>query len=150
MNESPKTLGLIVAEGTMPELLAQAAHEQGYRIVAVALEGVADNTPPDIFDDMVKYHVGSLSSIIKYFSSQGASEILVAGKVSKQVMFNKGFKPDLLAMKLIGSLVTKQDDSIIDAVSREFEKEGLRRNQLSYLFTITDRYKLLSRQKTCP
>jgi DUF1009 family protein len=126
MSETPKTLGLIVGEGSMPEFLAHAATEQGYRIVAVLLEGIADESSIDIFDDTVKYHVGSLSSIFKYFTSHGATEILVAGKISKRVMFNAGFKPDFRAMKLIGSLVSKQDDSIIDAVAREFEKEGLR------------------------
>jgi DUF1009 family protein len=49
----------------------------------------------------------------------------MAGKVSKTLLYKSRIRPDLRAVKLLFSLKDKKDDSILLAITKELEEEGI-------------------------
>jgi DUF1009 family protein len=127
-NDSKRTfspLGLVVGQGHLPAIIADNARGRGYRVVALALEGLAEKTIEKHADLTGWFNVGKASSIIKFLKKNGVREAVLAGKVPKTVIFGN-IKPDLRAVSVLLKLKDKKDDSILDAVAGEFEKEGIR------------------------
>jgi hypothetical protein len=50
----------------------------------------------------------------------------MAGKVSKTLLYKSKIMPDMRAMKLLFSLKDRKDDSILLAIARELDTEGIR------------------------
>lgn len=71
-------------------------------------------------------HIGKLGEVIKTLKKQGVTEAVMAGKISKTLLYRKKVRPDLRAAKLLFMLKDRGDDSIINAVAREFEKDGIK------------------------
>lgn len=118
-------LGLVAGQGDLPAIIADNARGMGYRVVALALEGLAQKSIEKHADLTGWFNVGRASAIIKFLKKNGVREAVLAGKVPKTIIFG-GIKPDLRAISILLRLKDKKDDSILNAISGEFEKEGIR------------------------
>jgi lipid-A-disaccharide synthase len=120
-----KKVGLIAGNGRFPLLLAEEAIKKGYEVVAVAISEEADVS---LEKTVTKYHNISITNIDKIFDvlkKEGITEVLYAGKIKKTIMYS-GLKFDLRLQKILKSLKDRNDDSILNAISDELEKEGVR------------------------
>jgi DUF1009 family protein len=121
-----KTIGLIIGAGHISRAIAEDARSRGYRIVAAALEHLAEAAIEDHVDVLEWFNAGKVGAVIKYFKKHRVREALVAGKVPKTLLYKGGIKPDLRALKLLFTVKDRNDDSIIGAIAGEFEGEGIR------------------------
>ena len=121
-----KTLGLIAGMGELPKLVAEEAREKGYRVFAIGLEPLADNDLSDHVDSVKRISVGKLNEIINTLKKNHIKEAVMAGKVPKSLIFKSKVIPDLRAVKLLFSLKDKSDDSILLAIAKELEKDGIK------------------------
>lgn len=117
--------GIIVGTGKMPEVIAAEAKSQGNRVVAVALEGLADESIGDFADTVGRFNAGKLGAIIKFFKDNGVHKAVFAGKIPKSLLYKGGFKPDLRVVSALFRLKDRGDDTIIEAVIGEFKKDGI-------------------------
>lgn len=120
-----KTLGLISGMGELPKVVASGARAKGYRVVAIALEPLADRTLASYVDEIKWINVGKLGEIIESLKRSDAREAVMAGKVPKSLLYKSRIIPDLRAVKLLFSLKDKSDDSIMLAIAKELEKDGI-------------------------
>jgi len=120
-----KKVGLISGMGELPKAIALDAKARGYRVVAVALEPLADPALSDIADEIRWINVGKLGAIIKYLKRAGVTKAVMAGKVPKSLLYEGKIIPDVKAIKLLFSLKDRRDDSILLAITGELEKEGI-------------------------
>lgn len=120
-----KKLGLISGMGELPKAIALEARSKGFHVFAVALEPLADKGLADFVEDIRWISVGKLGEIIKSLKSSGIREAVMAGKVPKSLLYKSKITPDLRAIKLLFSLKDRSDDSILLALTRELEKEGI-------------------------
>ena len=119
-------IGIIAGAGQLPEIISSDARERGYKIVTVALEGLA-STKMNLLSDSIKWiNVGRLGEIIDTLKESGVKSVLMAGKVPKSLLFKSKVTPDLRAIKLLFSLHSKNDDAILRAITGEIEKEGMK------------------------
>jgi DUF1009 family protein len=95
--------------------------------------------------------------MIKLFKRQGVRQIVMAGKVTKSVMYTPWrfvqLWPDFRMMQMwYGSLkVDKRDDSILLAVIAEFERDGMRfASALDYAPELLVKEGLLTRRAPSP
>ncbi len=119
-------IGIIAGRGELPLVIAEDAKVRGYRVVVAALEHLAT---PDLekFSDSFRWlNVGKLASLIEYLQKEGVREAVMAGKVPKALIFEGKIKPDLRAMKLLFTLKDRTDDGILNALSDELLREGIR------------------------
>jgi UDP-2,3-diacylglucosamine hydrolase len=120
-----KKLGLIAGSGQLPVAIAAGAHSMGYRVVAVGLEPLADRALGDAADEVHWISVGKLGAIIEALKRAGVKEAVMAGKVPKSLLYKSRITPDLRAMKVLFSLRDRKDDSILLAITKELEKDGI-------------------------
>lgn len=114
--------------GKLPAALAAEAKKTGYRVVGIALQPPADESLRPYVDDFHKINVGRFGGLISLLKKLSVTDAVLAGKVSKELLFrNKaGVIPDMKAVKLLFSLRNRSDDTIMNAVVAELEKNGIR------------------------
>jgi UDP-2,3-diacylglucosamine hydrolase len=120
-----KVIGLIAGIGELPKVVASGAREKGFHVVAVALEHLADKTLASHVDEITWVNVGKLGKIIESLKRSGATKAVMAGKVPKALLYKGTITPDLRAMKLLFTLKDRSDDSILLAITKELEKDGI-------------------------
>jgi DUF1009 family protein len=120
-----KKLGLIAGTGDLPKVIATEAKAKGYTVVAIALESLAERSLSSYVDEIKWVNVGKLQKIIETLKKYDVKEVVMAGKVSKSLLYKGKVIPDLRAIKLIFSLKDRSDNSILLAIAKEAEKEGI-------------------------
>jgi DUF1009 family protein len=119
-----KKIGLIAGNGTFPILFAQEAKRQGETVVAVALKEEADPLIAQTVDSVTWLSLGQLGKTINYFKEQGVTRAVMAGQVKHTQLF-RDIVPDLRVTKLLARVVNKKADTLLSAVTQEFEQEGI-------------------------
>lgn len=142
-----KRIGLIAGYGEFPLLYIKKLKSLGFYVCVCAIEEEAGEKLNDYADSITYISVGELGKLIKFFKSENVNEIIMAGKVKKTLMFKK-IKPDLKAITLFLSLKDKKDDTILNAICKYLEKEGLTIvPQTNYLSSIFPEKGMLSARK---
>jgi hypothetical protein len=121
-----KKLGLIAGMGDLPMAIAGEAKAQGYTVIAIALEPLADQSLSAYADEIEWVNVGKLGQLIDSLKDHGIKEAVMAGKVSKTLLYQSRITPDLRAIKLLFSLKDRKDDSILLAITKELKEEGIK------------------------
>jgi hypothetical protein len=125
IQHSDKKLGLIAGMGELPIAVACEAKSQGYTICAIALEPLADKSLSSHVDEIKWVNVGKLGTLINSLKKSGIKEAVMAGKVSKTLLYKSKITPDLRAVKLLFTLKDRRDDSILLAIAKELADEGI-------------------------
>jgi UDP-2,3-diacylglucosamine hydrolase len=121
---SSNRYGLIAGNGKFPFLVLEAARSQGIDMVVAAIK---EETFPEIENHAKSVHwmsLGQLGKLIKTFKSEGVNRAIMAGQVKHKQIFS-GIIPDLKMIQLLASLATKNTDSLIGAVAKLLEEEGI-------------------------
>jgi DUF1009 family protein len=122
--ESSNKYGLIAGNGKFPFLVLEAARSQGIEMVVAAIK---EETFPEIERHAGTVHwmsLGQLGKLIKTFKAEGVSRAIMAGQVRHKQIFSS-IVPDLKMIQLLASLATKNTDSLIGAVAKLLEDEGI-------------------------
>ena len=122
------TLGLIAGMGDLPKAVASEAKRMGYYVVAVALQPPADESLKPFADDFHKVSIGRLGGLITLLKKLSIKEAVMAGKVPKGLLYKnkKDIIPDLTMAKVLFSLKDLSDDTIMNGIVNELEKNGIR------------------------
>jgi len=123
MPSAPK-LGLIAGNGRFPFLVLDAARAQGNEVIVAAIK---EETDPAIESNGTKVHwlsLGELSKLIETFKAEGITRALMAGQVKHKQIFSS-IRPDWRLAKLLLSLGTRNTDSLIGAIAKVLEDEGI-------------------------
>lgn len=126
MNDAPNNrLGLIAGNGTFPLLLLDAARAQGTEVIVAAIK---EETFPEIEQrGATAVHwmsLGELSKLIDTFKREGVTRAVMAGQVKHKQIFSS-IRPDWKLAKLLMQLGTRNTDSLIGAVAKVLEDEGI-------------------------
>jgi DUF1009 family protein len=122
--ESSNRYGLIAGNGRFPFLVLEAARSQGIDMVVAAIK---EETFPEIEQHAKTVHwlsLGQLGRLIKTFKAEGVNRAIMAGQVKHKQIFSS-IIPDLKMIQLLASLATKNTDSLIGAVAKVLEDEGI-------------------------
>jgi len=102
----------------------EAARSQGIEMVVAAIH---EETFPEIEQHARTVHwmsLGQLGKLIKTFQSEGVSHAVMAGQVNHKQIFSS-IVPDFKMVKLLAGIATKNTDSLIGAVAKVLEDEGI-------------------------
>jgi UDP-2,3-diacylglucosamine hydrolase len=120
-----KKIGLIAGTGELPMAIAIEAKARGYTVIAMALEPLAEKSLASYVDEIKWIHVGKFGKLIDSLKKCGVKKAVMAGKVSKALLYKSKITPDLRAVKLLFSLKDRKDDSILLAIAKELGDEGI-------------------------
>src|SRR6266852_4028984 len=144
----PKSkLGLIAGNGSFPLLLLDAARAQGAEVVVAAIR---EETSPLIEQrGAASVHwmsLGELSKLIETFKREGVHTAIMAGQVKHKQIFSS-IRPDWKLAKVLLSLGTRNTDSLIGAVAKVLEEEGIHLiSSTSYLEPLLAKAGVLTRR----
>ena len=99
MTEQNEVIGIIAGGGQFPLMVADSIRKQGHRIVAVAHREETDPELAKKVDEIVWIRLGQLGHLIKTLKKNGAHKALMAGSISKRLMFK--IKPDLIYLNSV-------------------------------------------------
>jgi len=119
------SIGIIAGKGNLPKIIIKDASARGFKVVTIALENLASSELNKISDEIKWINVGKLGELIDTFKRHKIKQAIMAGKVPKTLLYKSKITPDIRAVKLLFSLKDKSDDSILKAITKELEKEGV-------------------------
>ncbi len=121
--QSELKVGLVAGRGVLPVEVLSAIKSSGKEAIVMGVKGECRPEIEEMADIYQEYGLGKLGAVIEAFKREDVSELVFAGKVGKEAIFRDGL--DELSQKLLASLPQKNDDAILFAIVREFEKNGM-------------------------
>ncbi len=124
-------IGLLAGSGRFPILFALAAREQGLPIACVGIRYEASAELPALCDSFEWVGVAKLGRMIRTFKRMRASRIVMAGKVTKNVIYTPWrivqLCPDLRTVQwwYRRTRADNRDDSILLSLIAEFNRDGM-------------------------
>ena len=115
-------------------VIAEALRRDGYEIYCLGVKGHADPVLRDICDDFRWIGLAKLGASIRYFRRRGVTDAMMAGKIHKVRLFQRGawlrHLPDLRAIRtFFPHLVTRnrdrKDDTLLGAIVDAFAESGI-------------------------
>ncbi len=116
--------GLIAGNGQFPFLVLEAARSQGIEMAVIAIR---EEASPELEKVAARLHwvsLGELSRTLELLHQEGVTRAVMAGQVKHNKIFSS-IRPDWKLAKLLLSLPLKNTDSLIGAVARVLESEGV-------------------------
>src|SRR5262252_3395323 len=116
--------GLIAGNGRFPFLVLEGARSQGIEMAVIALKEEASPELEQVAKRLHWVSLGELSKAIELMQREGVKRAVMAGQVKHNKIFS-AIRPDWKLAKLLVSLPRKNTDSLIGAVAKVFEEEGI-------------------------
>ncbi|MCA8996163.1 MAG: UDP-2,3-diacylglucosamine diphosphatase LpxI [Planctomycetaceae bacterium] len=150
-------IGLLAGWGRFPVVFAESAQRQGYSVQCIGIEGMAPDELGEVCDT---YHTAPLARIgtaIRFFKKRQVRSAVMAGKVEKRVLFDPlrfwNLLPDFRTLHMWMRYCTenKKDDTLLLAVIREFERDGISfRSALDFCPEILVKHGFLTKRQPTP
>jgi hypothetical protein len=124
LQHSTSGWGLIAGNGRFPFLVLEGARSQGIEMAVIALK---EEAAPELEKAAKRLHwvsLGELSKAIELMQREGVKRAVMAGQVKHNKIFS-AIRPDWKLAKLLFSLPRKNTDSLIGAVAKVLEDEGI-------------------------
>jgi DUF1009 family protein len=116
--------GLIAGSGDFPFLVLEGARSRGIEMAVIAIREEASPALERAAKRLHWVSLGELSRAIELLHEEGVKRAVMAGQVKHNKIFSS-IRPDWRLAKLLFSLPAKNTDSLIGAVARVLEDEGI-------------------------
>jgi DUF1009 family protein len=122
--EKSERWGLIAGNGDFPFLVLEGARSRGIDMAVIAIREEASPSLERVTKRLHWVSLGELSRAIELLHQEGVKRAVMAGQVKHNKIFSS-IRPDWRLAKLLFSLPKKNTDSLIGAVARVLEDEGI-------------------------
>ncbi len=122
--DTSRNWGLIAGNGDFPFLVLEGARSRGIDMAVIAIR---EEASPALAKAATRFHwisLGELGRGIDLLHQEGVKHAVMAGQVKHNKIFSS-IRPDWRLAKLLLSLPSKNTDSLIGAVARVLEGEGI-------------------------
>jgi UDP-2,3-diacylglucosamine hydrolase len=122
---SSNAWGLIAGNGRFPFLVWEGARSQGIDMAVIAIKEEAEPHLATLTPRVHWVSLGELSKAIDLLHKEGVTQAVMAGQVKHNKIFSS-IRPDWRLAKLLFALPKKNTNSLIGAVAKVLEEEGIR------------------------
>ncbi len=120
-----KFLGLIAGNGQFPILFARKAKSQNYQVLAAAIRGDTSFFLKFFTHKTVWFKVGQLRELISFFKKEGVKQVIMAGQVNPNNLFEKGVMLDEEFQKISDALKDRKADTIFTALADKLKEHDI-------------------------
>jgi UDP-2,3-diacylglucosamine hydrolase len=120
----PECVGLIAGEGELPVILARAIVARGVDVAAIALSEPIYRQLQPFVQHLHCLSPGQGNKIIETLKCHGVRDLVLIGKVSKDVLFHR-WRFDSRAWRILRRAKSFQDDILLTEIIHELESEGM-------------------------
>lgn len=125
-------IGVIAGGGILPLIITKELKKRGYRVVTVALQGLANEELFNHSDVFELINIGKAGQIIDFLKHNDVKEVILTGKVPKKIIFEREkIKPDIRALKMLFSAKIRGDNELLEIVEKELLAEGIKIAEIS-------------------
>lgn len=121
-----KILGLIAGNGKFPLLFAQKARSKGYCVIAAAIHGDTSFALKFSVDKLMWFKVGELKKLFAFFAQEGVREVIMAGQVNPDNLFEKNVVFDGEFQQIFNAIRDRKADTIFAAIADKLQTQGIR------------------------
>jgi DUF1009 family protein len=122
-------IGLIAGNGRFPFLVLDAARAQGHQVTVIAAK---EETFPELTAAAERHgtsihwiSLGQLGTCVNLLKDAGVTHAVMAGQVKHTSIFSRGIVPDLLFLRVLAQLASKNTDGLIGAVATVLHDRGI-------------------------
>jgi DUF1009 family protein len=122
-------IGLIAGNGRFPFLVLDAARAQGHDVTVIA---AMEETFPELADAAARHgsaihwiSLGQLGRCVSLLEQSGVTHAVMAGQVKHTKIFSSGIVPDVLFLRVLTQLASKNTDGLIGAVASVLRDRGI-------------------------
>ena len=116
---------IIAGSGSFPLQVAQEAKRQGLRVVVIGLKGWADAAVARHADSYEELSVGQLATLIQRLKTHQVRQAIMAGKVTKGVLFDSRVQLDGETLGLLSRLKDFSVNSLLGAIAQRLARDGI-------------------------
>lgn len=153
-NRTATRIGLLAGSGQFPIMFARAARREGIEVCGIGVEGMASDELSECCHTYYSAPLARLGRAIRLFLREGVEQVVMAGKIEKTVLVRPylfwRLLPDWRTLHMWFRYATrdKKDDTLLLAVIREFERDGISfHSALDYCPELLVRHGFLTRRK---
>lgn len=150
-------VGLVAGWGRFPVAFAERARRQGFDVYCMALSGSASSELAEHCRRLRWCSLARIGRTISYFKRHRVDRVVMAGKVEKRELFKPWrllrLLPDWRTMNMWYRHCRrdKRDDTLLLAVIREFERDGIEiASALDFCPELLVKHGFLTRRKPTP
>src|SRR3989338_8806460 len=118
-------VAIIAGAGRFPFYVAREAKRQGHGIVAIGVRGWADGALKEEADVYEEIAVGELGRLIASLKSHQVRQAVMAGKVTKEVLFQQRTAFDAEALKVLGQARDFSVHAMLGLIAKRLEADGI-------------------------
>lgn len=116
---------MIAGAGILPVALVQEAIRTGRQVLVISITKDADERLSSFTPEFYQIGIGQVRKILDTLVSKDAREIIIIGRVSKDLLF-RPMHLDTKAIRILSRLKDKSDPSIFEAIAAEMESAGIK------------------------
>jgi len=133
-DSSARRIGLLAGWGRYPIIVAEALKRAGYEIYCLGIRDHADPKLAEICADFDWLGLARLGKAVRYFRRHGLNQAVMAGKIHKVRLFDRGawrqIVPDWLTVRTFAAhFITlrrdRKDDTLLSAITATFARSGI-------------------------
>ncbi len=119
------TIGIIAGAGSFPIDVAKEAHRLGLRVVAIGLEGWVDARLSEHADTFEQVPIGQLGRLFDRFAAHHVRQAVMAGKVTKEVLFDPRVEFDAEALQVLEQVKEFSVNGLLGAIADRLAGRGV-------------------------
>jgi DUF1009 family protein len=124
-DNSEQCIGLIAGAGIIPHIIAKKAADSGHKVISISLSTEVGTQLTPLVHKNFSIGVGQIHKIFKTLRGENISQIIIAGKVEKEMVFKLQMF-DLKTLNLLRKLKSRQDKAILEKGIELIEEEGFK------------------------
>ena len=120
------SLGLIAGNGRFPIVFAQKAKSLHYRVIASGIRGDTSFLLRFFVNRLKMFSVGELKNLFEYFRKEGIKDVIMAGQVNPDNLFEKNVKLDEEFQKVFEAIKDRKANTIFAAIADKLGNYGMK------------------------
>lgn len=118
-------VAILAGEGFLPLEAVKSLKQRGHEIIVVSFLHPAPVDLTEVAGEVVTFSLTQVGKVLNYLKNCGAKEMVFAGKFSRRLL-EENLKFDLKALWMLARLKDRQEDTIMNAITLEIEKLGIK------------------------
>ena len=118
-------IGLIAGGGRLPVIFAKEARKRGVKVIGFAIKEMASPDFDKACDRVHRLGIGHTKKFFFLLLAERIKKIAMLGKVDKSIIYSEVDK-DKKALKALDEAKDKNDYSILEKITSEIEKTGVK------------------------
>lgn len=118
-------VAIIAGAGAFPFHVAREAKRQGLWVFALGVQGWADGHLAGHVDAYEEVAVGQLGHLIDRLRAHGVSQAIMAGKVTKDVLFTTRLSFDTEALGVLSQIREYSVSALLGAIAERLSRDGI-------------------------